>query len=430
MPYQQRIDGGFGEHGAKRKTFTAKRNAIPGVLESLKAQQDRGDLPILDLPARRDDLKAIEDTAKVLREGFRYVAVLGTGGSTLGGQALCALAGRFAQTAPRLSFLDNIDPDTLTQFLETADLAATAFIVISKSGATVETLTQCLVCMQAVRAAQGEAALAMQFRFITTPGENPLRTMAQRFGIPVLDHDPKVGGRFAILSSVGLLPAAVLQRDIRALRHGMQEVLQSLWTARADSAPAQGAALQAAWMARGLPVSVLMPYADRLAPLGTWVRQIWAESLGKEGKGSLPVNALGTVDQHSQLQLYLDGPKDKAFTLLLPEGAGKGPTLDSGLTGDGALAYLAGHTVGDVMEAHGRATAATLEERGLPVRIIEIDPLDETVLGALIGHFMLETIITAGLLGVNAFDQPAVEDGKVLARKMLAEKKLRTRMLA
>jgi glucose-6-phosphate isomerase len=163
-----------------------------------------------------------------------------------------------------------------------------------------------------------------------------------------------------------------------------------------------------------------MPYVDRLACFGLWFRQLWAESLGKRGQGTTPVNALGTVDQHSQLQLYLDGPRDKMFSVVLLDCAGTGPRVDPALADDRALGYLTGRSVGDLMDAEGRATVETLIRNGRPTRVFRLTALDERVMGALMMHFMLETVIAAHLLGVDPFDQPAVEEGKVLTRQYLA----------
>ncbi len=163
-----------------------------------------------------------------------------------------------------------------------------------------------------------------------------------------------------------------------------------------------------------------MPYVDRLADFGLWYRQLWAESLGKNGTGTTPIRAVGTVDQHSQLQLYLAGPADKMFTVVMLDCAGTGATVDAGLAADEALGYLRGRTMGDLMDAEQRATAETLARNGRPTRLIRLASLDEAVMGGLMMHFMLETIISAHLLGVDPFDQPAVEEGKVLTRRYLA----------
>jgi glucose-6-phosphate isomerase len=191
--------------------------------------------------------------------------------------------------------------------------------------------------------------------------------------------------------------------------------------ADADCPPALGAALSIALAkSRRIGTTVLMPYVDRLGFLGFWYRQLWAESLGKNGEGTTPVRAVGTVDQHSQLQLYLDGPHDKMFTLLLADVVGAGRSVPAALVNEQDLAYLAGRTMGDLLDAEGRATSETLIRNRRPTRIMRIARVDEGVLGALMMHFMLETIIAAHLLSVDAFDQPAVEEGKVLTRTYLA----------
>ena len=188
----------------------------------------------------------------------------------------------------------------------------------------------------------------------------------------------------------------------------------------ADIPPAAGAALSIGLnMHSGIGISVLMPYCDRMADLGLWFCQLWAESLGKNGGGSTPVRALGTVDQHSQLQLYLDGPADKMFTLILTETGGQGTPVPQSFTDLDGLSYLKDRTMGDLFAAAGRATAETLANNGRPTRVFDVPVVDETSMGALMMHFMLETVIAADLIGVNAFDQPAVEEGKILAREFL-----------
>jgi glucose-6-phosphate isomerase len=177
-----------------------------------------------------------------------------------------------------------------------------------------------------------------------------------------------------------------------------------------------GAALS---VAAGRPIAIMMAYTDRLERFTRWYVQLWAESLGKDGKGTTPIGALGPVDQHSQLQLYIAGPHDKLFTIVTVGAAGLGPRIDAGLAKLAGESDFAGKTMGDLVAAQGRATAETLAKNGRPVRTIHIERLDEASLGELLMHFMLETIIAARLLGVDPFDQPAVEEGKVLAKKYL-----------
>ena len=279
-----------------------------------------------------------------------------------------------------------------------------------------------MICLEAVSKLVGKAALVEQFVVITEPGDSPLRRCAMHLSLPILDHHPGIGGRFSVLSLVGQLPAMVVGVDSKAVLSGSQAVLRATLEAchPRDSEPACGAALTVALSKKhGVTSNVLMPYCDRLQNFALWYRQLFAESLGKNGVGITPVNALGTVDQHSQLQLYLDGPPDKMFTFITIDTLGLGSRIDCSLADDPAFDDFRSHTIGDLMAAEYQATAEALNKKGRPVRRFHLDALTEETLGALLMHFMLEVVLTADLLGVNAFDQPAVEQGKNLARDYL-----------
>ncbi len=396
------------------------------ALGLLRQERADGSRPILALPERRDDLAVIHALVDQASRKFSDLVVLGTGGSSLGGQTLAALRAHPVPPATRawLHFADNIDPHDYGVLIDGLDLANTLFIVISKSGATAETLTQFLIALDAASNAVGEESMRGCFVLITEPGDNPLRRLAARWKLPVFDHDPALGGRYAALSFVGLLPAMFAGVDAAAVRAGAGQALDIALGADdpADSPPALGAALSVALAAeRGIGATVLMPYCDRLGAFAMWYRQLWAESLGKDGKGTTPIRAIGTVDQHSQLQLYLDGPADKLFTVITLDVAGSGRRVEPDLVAkDEALGFLSGRTIGDLMDAEQRATIQTLANEGRPVRIIRIEELDERRLGALMMHFMLETVIGGTLLGVDPYDQPAVEQGKILTRNYLA----------
>jgi len=171
--------------------------------------------------------------------------------------------------------------------------------------------------------------------------------------------------------------------------------------------------------AQGKVIAPMMAYSDRLSLFTKWYVQLWAESLGKNGRGTTPLAVLGPVDQHSQLQLFIGGPRDKLFTIITTDVAGRGPKMDAALAKVAGEPNFGGKTMGDLVAAQGRATAETLAKNGCPVRTIHVPAIDESSLGELLMHFMLETIIAARLLGIDAFDQPAVEEGKVLAKKYL-----------
>ncbi len=424
MSYTQDISACFGgESGLDEASFTRRLARTLPALGEVRAGFTKSD-PLYALPGASDDLDALEAIAERYRE-FDDILILATGGSSLGGQAICALADNAG--SPRLHFLDNIDPEHFDAVVGRLDFQRTGTLVISKSGGTPETLVQFLAVLPLLGEAGGRPG--SRVLAITGPGDTPLRRLAMRYGCEVLDHDPDLGGRFAALSLVGLLPALIAGLDARALRAGAAEILDSALATDDPSLvpPAVGAALNVCLaLERQVSQTVLLPYSNRLESFARWFRQLWAESLGKDGHGTTPLPALGAVDQHSQLQLWLDGPADKLFTLILADRKGQGRTLAPALApdlmaGDGALSWLAGRSMGDLMEAEQRATAETLAKAGRPVRILGLGRLDEKALGALMMHYMLETVIAGHLFGVDPFGQPAVEEGKILARRYLSE---------
>lgn len=417
-----------GTHGLDREIYDRLLDQAAGALTDL-ARKRRDGSPLLALPDRRDDILAWTPIVERYRRLFDQVVVLGTGGSSLGGATLCRLVdsgfGR-VDGPPRLRFLDNVDPSTFDALFAEVDLARTGFIAISKSGGTAETVMQTLVVIDKLVERLGRENLSTRLTVIAEAKDSPLRSIAAEFGLFCLDHDPDIDGRYSALSVTGLLPAAIAGLDVEAVRRGAATVLDAALGAERleDAAPAVGAAINVGLArARGIGQAVMMPYLDRLDRFAFWYRQLWAESLGKGGHGTTPIDALGTVDQHSQLQLYLDGPDDKLFTFVLGEHAGRGPVARSALAGKASvdLDYLMNRTMGDLLGASQRATVDTLIARGRPVRVIGFETLNEEVMGALMMHFILETVIAAHLLGVDPFGQPAVEDGKVLARRYLRE---------
>ena len=421
-----------GPHGVKKDALKAALTRAERALEWLRARHADKGLPLLRLPETHGDLETIRDTARQLADRATDIVILGTGGSSLGGQTLAQLAG-FAvpgvgslRPPPRLHFIDNLDAHTYAELLARLPHATTRFVAISKSGGTAETLMQTIAALSALKDAGLQTRIPDLFLGITEPAKsgkkNGLRDLLGKFRVPMLDHDPGVGGRYSALTNVGLLPAAMLGLDVGAIREGAGLVLAPVLSKKpaAQVPAALGAALSVALAeSKGKSISVLLAYCDRLQRLTHWYVQLWAESLGKNGKGTTPLAALGPVDQHSQLQLFIAGPRDKLFSVVTVGAAGQGPRIDGELAKLAGEPGFSGKTIGDLVAAEGRATAETLAKNGCPVRTIHIDRLDEETLGELMMHFMLETIIAAHLLGIDAFDQPAVEEGKVLAKKYL-----------
>ncbi len=432
MRYQHLTDNclatTIGDDGLTEEAFARVLMAAAPAHDRLCQLVESGRLPCLSAAAPEDDdLAPLTALAADWRARLDDVVVVGMGGSSLGGRTLYALSDRGfgpSDGGPRLHFLENVDPDTVAGLLAALDLKRSGVIAISKSGGTAETLAQILVLLPELEAAIGRDGLPSHLVTITEPRPSPLKALAERYDLPCFDHDPAIGGRFSVFSVVGALPALVAGLDVAAFRRGAGEVLQATLAAKRveDSQPAIGAALNVGLaQERGLTQSVMITYEDRLAPFGLWYRQLWAESLGKDGVGTTPIRALGTADHHSQLQLYLAGPRDKMFTMVMPATAGAGAALPAGLAEAAGAGYLGGRTLGDLLDAAARATAETLARNGRPVRRFRLEVVGEAALGSLQMHFMIETILAADLLGVNAFDQPAVEEGKILARRYLDE---------
>lgn len=366
-------------------------------------------LPMFALCTRKDDLASLQSLAQNIRHTFKAVVILGTGGSTLCPQTFSALC---PSALPKLYYADYIDPLEMAHLSSVLEWKKTCFIAISKSGNTLETLTQMLWAVDALKAAGiSPSKLGKHFIVITDPVDNPLRQIATDIHATILDHEADIGGRYAAFTTVGLLPAMICGLNVAGFREGACQVLHHL------EAPMIGAALAATFLKHHKTTTVFMPYVSRLKPLSALFRQLWAESLGKKGKGGTPLIALGTLDQHSQLQLYLDGPSDKWFTLLILQSATS--AHEKRFIGHPACSYLTHHTISDVQHASQQATIDTLIAHHRPVRVITLTQLDEKSLGALTMHFMLETFFTAYLLGVDPFDQPAVEAGKKKARHLL-----------
>ncbi|MGD9830236.1 MAG: glucose-6-phosphate isomerase [Hyphomicrobiaceae bacterium] len=428
------LDAAVPGRGLPRTSLERRLALLKPHLADLATAAESGALPLLSIVSERDDVTAAAAALARLSEGGDTLVFFGTGGSSLGGQTLAQLAGwnipgsasASQLRRPRTRFYDNFDPDTLERALASMDLARARFVVTSKSGTTVETLTQAVAAMAAVRAAGHGAHLDRHFLFVTEPDRpgvrNGLRALAGEFAIPVLDHHTGIGGRYSVLSNVGLLPAMARGLDPLAIRDGARSVVEAMIAARdpADVPAAIGAATTVGLAEDcGVHVLVMMPYADRLGRFGHWYVQLWAESLGKGGKGTTPLAALGPLDQHSQLQLFMDGPPEHMLTILRVAPRGRGTIVDADLARRGGLEALAGRPCGDLVAAQGEAIAEALREAGRPVRTIDIPRLDERSMGALLMHFMLETILAARLMGIDPFDQPGVELAKRLTRDRL-----------
>ena len=365
----------------------------------------------------------LEALVSEFRRKFDKVVILGTGGSSLGAQAICSLSDyktRQRRKNPKLIFVENIDPIKFETLFKTVNHSKTGFVVISKSGNTLETVSQFHLCFNFMKRKLGIKRAARHFVLITQSGRNILRATAEHLNIIILDHDENLGGRYSVFSLVGLFPAMLVGLNPYSFREGAKDILRTVLKKKAPKnlEPFKGASIAFSLAKHKKKTNtVLMPYSDRLASFVLWFRQLWAESLGKGGCGTTPIGSIGTIDQHSQLQLYVDGPDDKFFTLIKITAEHKGSKIMPVGIKDRSLDFLYNRTIGDVMSCELEATRSILIQNKKPIRLLEIPKVNERGLGSLMMHFILETIITSDLYKINPFDQPAVDSGKELAKK-------------
>jgi glucose-6-phosphate isomerase len=402
-----------------------------GAMEVFAARETSGELGFTTLPFDEDARDAIQALADSFGQWFEDLVVVGIGGSSLGGRAVAdALLGphwnvlddEAREHYPRLHFLENADPDSVSALLRRIDPRRALFNIVSKSGSTAETMAQFLVLEEVVESLVGEEKARGHFLFTTDPEAGVLRRLARERGIPSLAVPPNVGGRFSVLSPVGLLPAAATGVSLEGLLGGAGEMLELCRTPRLAGNPAGLLAvlLHAVHVERGASVHVLMPYADNLRSLALWFQQLWGESLGKGRttggdrveSGPTPLAALGAVDQHSLLQLFMEGPRDKAVVFLRVRERPEAVTIPGSYADEDALAYLGGHTLEELLEAERRATAEALRREGRPSAVLEVDRLDARALGGLFMLFQVATVLAGALYDVNPLDQPGVEAGK------------------
>jgi glucose-6-phosphate isomerase len=404
----------------------------------VEARRARGEMGFFDLPYATETLGHVQKLSEGFGQWFENVVVLGIGGSGLGATTLRdALLGpgwnekspEARDHFPTLHVLDNPDPHTVSSLLERLDLRRTLFNVVSKSGSTAETMAQYLVVKERLRALVEEDKVRGHFLFTTDPEQGALRRIAEAEDVPTLPLPANVGGRYSVLSPVGLLPAGVCGVDLDALLAGAAAVEQACRSGSltANRAGLLATLLYAADTERGNHLHVLMPYSDRLRSFALWFQQLWAESLGKTREerggvrevGPTPLPAVGASDQHSQLQLFMDGPRDKVVIFIGISDPGE-PVNIPGLHPEiDQLSYLGGHSLAELVDAERRATTEALRQRGRPSMTLELPRLDAFALGALFMLFQTATVYAGALYGVDPLDQPGVELGKQLTYGLL-----------
>ena len=396
--------------------------------EVFERLREDGSLGFLDLPYAHETARQVQELADGFGQWFEDLVVLGIGGSALGTRCLRdALLGPLWNERdgedrdhfPRIHVLDNVDPTTISPFLERIDLRRSLFNVVSKSGSTAETMAQFLVVSGLLKEELGDDQARGHLLFTTSQDSGALRQIADAAGVPSLPVPENVGGRFSVLSPVGLLPAAVTGIDITELLAGAAEMEERCRSPELLENPAGLIAtlLHSAATELGMPIHVMMPYSDRLRSFALWFQQIWAESLGKIREkgdeerhiGPTPLPAVGATDQHSQLQLFMDGPRDKVVLFLAVERTPDPvaiPELHPEMPG---LSYLGGHTLGELLSVERRATTEALRQRGRPSMNLEVEELTAHTLGGLFMLFEVATVFAGALYGIDPLSQPGVE---------------------
>jgi len=350
--------------------------------------------------------------------------LLGIGGSALGGRAIRAALGAGAAVGRRLEILDTVDPAVVHRCLEGLDPSRVVVVAVSKSGSTLETLALLHICIRWLQDALGES-WATRVVVVTDAERGGLRKLAEEQGLKSLPIPRDVGGRYSVLTAVGLLPAAFLGVDVDALRAGADAQKTEVLRQDLGTNPAwQMAAVHHCWRGH-LSNTVLLSYSDDLLDFGLWVRQLVAESLAKIGaagerSGWNPDVARGPADQHSQLQLWRDGPCDELFTVLYVEEFEADRPLPA-FAGSEALQgdWLQGSSLGELLDASRRGMTASLLESGAPVMELRLQRLDAATLGALFVLFETTVALIGLMQDINPFDQPAVEDAKAYSAGLL-----------
>jgi glucose-6-phosphate isomerase len=426
------------DNGLTMKDLKGLEKRTARIHKAMMAERERGGLAFAKLPFQRKHLAEIKKVAK-RAAAFENLVVLGIGGSALGTRALvsslCApyhnLLARLKRKAPRIFVADNIDPDKFTALLEFCRPEGTVFNVISKSGGTAETMSQFLIVRNMLIKRLGKKGYQKRMIATTDPETGILRKIVNQDGLVSLPVPANVGGRFTVLSPVGLFPAAVLGIDISALLSGAARMEKRCREPGIPKNPAYllGAILYLLYL-RGRNIAVMMPYASSLLDLAEWFQQLWAESLGKTklvrgkpvGVGTTPVRSLGVTDQHSQLQLYQDGPQDKLIIFVRSESFRNEASIPGGFPRIKGINYLAGHSLHELLLSEQQATEMALTKAERPNIRIVMPRIDALSMGQFIFLWEWTTAFAGALLKVNPFDQPGVDASKQYSLALLGRK--------
>ena len=426
LDYNYMIDRVLGTKDAvSEKDFSTFSDLARKAENEISKKRADGAMRFLDTQFLKGYLGQVLDTTAALDDRIDTLVVLGIGGSSLGARAVeQALVNPFDRSGRRVIIVDNIDPIIISSLIETLDLDRTAFNVISKSGGTVETMTQFMIFADLLVERLGKDAIRSHVICTTDPEEGLLRHIAKQEGLSTLDIPPAIGGRYSVLTPVGLFPSAVMGVDIQGMLAGAERLERSFrdvsW--RENPAYLYGFLLYLADVLYRRNISILMPYASNLYSVSLWYMQLWAESLGKQketkqghaaGVGQMPVAAVGATDQHSLLQLFIEGPQDKVITFVAVEDFGTDITIPTVYSDQEQIGYLGGKSVGTLLDTERKATEAALAFSGRLSMTLTIPSITAESVGELFYFFETATVFAGHLYGIDPFNQPGVEEGKL-----------------
>ncbi len=428
----------LGNYGLSPAELEAAGRIAAQASQWFYAKRQAGKMDFFDLPATDRHLKASLKLAAKYKGKHDDLVVLGIGGSALGTSAIHSALNpathnlqdkKARRGRPRLWVLDNVDPEKLRAVLALLKAKKTLVNLISKSGTTAETSAQFLWIRQWLIKSLGKN-WSKNLVVTTDPAGGIMRQIVNREKLSSLEVPSGVGGRFSVLTAVGLFPLAMVGADVKSLLAGADQMRKMTLNENPWKNPARLYALsQYLLYQKGYRINVMMPYSDSLYPMADWFRQLWAESLGKRvdnqnrvvETGPTPVKALGATDQHSQLQLYIEGPRDKVITFMRVEKFRNDITIPRAYPTIGDISYLGGKSFGQLLNAEALATALALSKNGRPNCSFIIPETGPRTVGQLV--FLLETATAyaGGLFGINPMDQPGVEEGKRYAYGLMGK---------
>jgi len=412
----------LGEKGISERQIEALRVDIEKAHEEIR-QRRWPELAFIDLAEQ--DTAGIREIGEWVRTDFEDLLVLGIGGSALGPRSILEALSPLhnLKKRPRVFICDNVDPRTIREVLSLVDLRKTAVNAITKSGSTAETMATFMVLWDELSKVLGDDA-PERIIATTDPDKGNLRKIAKEKGMKTLSIPPHVGGRYSVLSPVGLLLAEVIGVESREMLEGARDIHARCSEPEVWKNPAYivGSLLYLMEREEKRTVDVMVPYADCLKPFSEWFCQLWSESLGKLGMGMTPYPSLGTVDQHSQLQLWMEGPEDKVVIFLRVLDYGADIMVPKVFTELEGLSYLGGHMLSELIKAEEESSELALAKNKRPNMTVTVPSIDPYHLGQLFHFFEVVTAFTGFLLGVNPFNQPGVEEGKNLTYGMMGKR--------